>query len=85
MGCSRSQNVWRAGRVGKFSEALDYAKTPAIGQSPRQNLLCKAGIFEEQLFGFGVWKARCIRAGALVSQKILLIDFIDLHELAPVQ
>ena len=52
---------------------------------PEPKLIVAGGILEQQLFGFVVWKARCIRAGALMSQKSLLIDFIELHELAPVQ
>ena len=84
-GCFRSLKHWLTESAGESSEAHNYAKTPAIGQSPSQNLLWGGGIFAEQLFGFGVWKARCIRVGALMPQKKLLIDFIDLHELTPVQ
>ena len=87
-GCFRSLNHfdrWLAERAGESSEARNYAKTRAIGQSPRQNLLWVAGFSRNSFFGFVVWKARCIWAGALMSQNSLLIDFIELHELAPVQ
>ena len=84
-GCFRSLKHWLAESAGESSEAHDYAKTRAIGQSPRQKFIVGGGIFAEQLFGFVVWNARCIRAGALTSQKSPLVDFIDLHELAPVQ